>query len=355
MTLVTFASTLLIAILASIPSYNLVGAQLNDTQSQNDSNKTDYTGFHSNIEQIKGHIDMAAYNKFFNKSDLTLAHAEHPIAEVLSLITIPLTETNSEMNHTYYETLLSLATLAKENSTLIDFENQANESLNLSDDVIATVVPAAILGSSEHNASVIKDLLNTATSEYAEGVDANGLLGSIVEYQDGSAFIDRAYSLFNNTQNISNDTPVMTLLSTDFFNLTNSVNNLKDSSVINQLIAKINSELGGDDHTNDTTSQTGKHTSEDYISKIRGLLNDVIAAYEANDKVKAKELATTAYLDNFEFIEAPIGKELTAKGESLLREKLREQIDENVNLDEIKKTIADINIVLDESAAVLPN
>ena len=81
----------------------------------------------------------------------------------------------------------------------------------------------------------------------------------------------------------------------------------------------------------------------------------MIPSYEANDKVKAKELATTAYLDNFEFIESPIGKELSDKGESLLREKLRDQIDPNATLDEIKQNIDDINVVLDDAAMVLSN
>jgi hypothetical protein len=57
-------------------------------------------------------------------------------------------------------------------------------------------------------------------------------------------------------------------------------------------------------------------------------------------------------LDNFEYIETPIGKELSDRGEALLREKLSEQIDGNASLDEIRQTIAD-NTVLDESISVL--
>ncbi len=48
---------------------------------------------------------------------------------------------------------------------------------------------------------------------------------------------------------------------------------------------------------------------------IRLLLNQTIEAYSANDTIKAKELATTAYLDNFEYIEEPIGEELSEEGE----------------------------------------
>ena len=69
----------------------------------------------------------------------------------------------------------------------------------------------------------------------------------------------------------------------------------------------------------------------------------------ANDATKAEELATTAYLDNFEHIEQPIGKDLSDQGESLLREKLRAQIDGNAPVEETKQTISEINMVLDKA------
>ena len=76
------------------------------------------------------------------------------------------------------------------------------------------------------------------------------------------------------------------------------------------------------------------------------MLDQVIASYSANDSTKAEELATAAYLDNFEHIEQPIGKELSGQEESLLREKLRTQIDGNAPVEEIKQTISGINTVL---------
>src|SRR3982751_5561451 len=61
-------------------------AQTNNSQ----SNGTDYVKFHSNIEQIIGHIEKAVYNKNSNNNTLAYEHTSHPIAEVVSLITIPL-------------------------------------------------------------------------------------------------------------------------------------------------------------------------------------------------------------------------------------------------------------------------
>jgi hypothetical protein len=341
-------AVIMIAIIGFAPPNQVMG-QNNGTEQQN---QTDYTSFHSNIEQIIGHIEKAEYNKFHNNTELTLAHALHPIEEVLTLVTIPLSTADRNLNDTYYKDLNQLADLASaDNSTVDEFENKSKSATELSNKVVTTVIPADVLSTAGHNTSVIKDLLKTAASEYKEGV-AGGNITLELEYQDGSAFVDRANALFNNTQDISDDTRIITMLLSDFTNLTDSFQNLGDQAVIDQIIQKINKGLSTND-TSITSDVSTTQTSQDYIATIRGLLNEVISAYESNDKIKAKELATAAYLDNFEYIEAPIGKELSDRGEALLREKLREQIDGNASIEEIKQNIADINKVLDDSATYL--
>ena len=98
-----------------------------------------------------------------------------------------------------------------------------------------------------------------------------------------------------------------------------------------------------------TTSTDDEQSTQDYISNIRLLLNQTIDAYSANDTEKAKELATTAYLDNFEYLEDPIGEQLSEEGEELLREQLDAQIDSNASIEEIKQTVNAINKVVDEA------
>ena len=56
--------------------------------------------------------------------------------------------------------------------------------------MVTTVIPAVVLNTAEHKISVIKDLLKTAASEYKEGV-TGGNITMELEYQDGSAFVDR--------------------------------------------------------------------------------------------------------------------------------------------------------------------
>ena len=106
-------------------------------------------------------------------------------------------------------------------------------------------------------------------------------------------------------------------------------------------------------NANVTNTSNVNSSSLSYISKIRSLLDQVVSTYTANDTAKAKELATTAYLDNFENIEKPIGKELSDAGEQLLRVQLRDQISNKVSLDEIKQTISEANTVLDKAENIL--
>jgi hypothetical protein len=123
-----------------------------------------------------------------------------------------------------------------------------------------------------------------------------------------------------------------------------SISSLIYSATFTASFAQVNNTTSAN-----TTSTDNEQSTQDYISNIRLLLNQTIDAYSANDTEKAKELATTAYVDNFEFIEDPIGEQLSEEGEELLREQLGAQIDSNASIEEIKQTINAINKVLDEA------
>lgn len=97
---------------------------------------------------------------------------------------------------------------------------------------------------------------------------------------------------------------------------------------------------------------TNYHNKEksysEYIFNIRSLLNQTVSAYLDNHTSKAKEFATSACLDNFEYLEKPIDKVTADQGEDLMRVQLRGQIDAKEPIDEIIITIDKINKLLDE-------
>lgn len=335
--------TTIVAISAALP-YNLQFsfAQVNSTS----NDITDNEKFHSDIEQIIGHIKKAVFNKDNNSDTLALGHTQHPIEEILSLVSIPINNSNPNLNHTYYNDFFTLSSLALGNSSKAEFSRQAEKSIELSNKVLSTVVPANILNDTNHNISVIKDLLTTSKGEYTEGVK-DGKIILMLEYQDGSSFMGQGFEIFNNTKSITKDRDSILQM---FNNLTTSVQQIKDPSVIDTIVDKINKKLSNS-YSNTTlanASINNEKSTAEYISNIRQLLNQVISSYQSGDTAKAKELATTAYLDNFEYIENHIEKNMSNKGEDLLRIQLRDKIGNNVPLEEIKQLIGEINTFLDK-------
>ena len=353
-------------------------------QSKNNDTNIDNEKFQVDIEQIIGHIKMAEFNKNINNNTLAYNHTSHPIGEVLSLVTIPISNIDKKLNDTYFKDLYALSALVNPSSsssipsststTKEAFSKQAQSSIDLSNAVIKTVIPAKTLNTTNHNVTVIQNLLNTSKGEYEEGVK-DGKIISMLEYQDGTAFMDRAYFLFNNTKSIAANGDRQ-MISKLFANLTQSTQQQKNQDEINKIIDEINKKLaeGSTSSPSTTTNQTTTNLSSpsipatntnatntsnvnssslSYISKIRSLLDQVVSTYTANDTVKAKELATTAYLDNFENIEKSLGKELSDAGEQLLRVQLRDQIISNAPLSQIKQTINEANTVLDKAENIL--
>ena len=98
-------------------------------------------------------------------------------------------------------------------------------------------------------------------------------------------------------------------------------------------------------------------TSTGIISKVRTLLNQTLNEYRNQNFTGAQSLATSAYLDHFEFIEVPLEKHdkaLKNDTEIMLREKLRQMISQ-APVENIQQLINKININLDKAESLLAN
>lgn len=97
-------------------------------------------------------------------------------------------------------------------------------------------------------------------------------------------------------------------------------------------------------------------TTLKYITDARQLLNHALYEYQKHNYTGALVLATKAYLDNFEFVEAPLqqhDKMLEQNTEFMMRADLRDQIKHKVPLDDIKTLISKINTNLDKAEKIL--
>ena len=315
--------------------------------------------FASNIEKIKGHIEQAILNKKIGNDSLAEAHTLHPIAEIFSDITIQLADTNSDLNQTLSSSLNKLFRTVR-NSTAEQFATEANHTNKVLDRTINEVVPSSNRNNSTFNLSVVADLLNTAKGEYGEAIQ-NGKLSLIVEYQDAKGFISRAESVFNQTSSRieTQMVPKVQKINTMFSDLNKAVDNKSDTTtldaLINNTIREIAQTIGltenqllvsqGEAAATPATEESKKKSLQT-VANVRILLNQTLEVYKAQNYVEAENLATKAYLENYENIEQDIAKfdqPLEKTIEVMLREDLRHAIQQKQPVETIAQIIGNIN------------
>jgi hypothetical protein len=93
------------------------------------------------------------------------------------------------------------------------------------------------------------------------------------------------------------------------------------------------------------------------IENIKSLLSQqLLDAYRAQDFAGTEGIAIEAYLENYEFIEAPIAehdRELMEQTEVMLREELRQMITDRAPVEQIEQHINMIIANLDRAASLL--
>ena len=86
------------------------------------------------------------------------------------------------------------------------------------------------------------------------------------------------------------------------------------------------------------------------------LLNQTVDVYKRQNYTGASHLATTAYLDNFEYLEpalSKVDKILKQNTEFMMRGDLRMVIRQQVPLANVQKLVAQINTNLDQAQKLL--
>ena len=342
-------------------SPNGTSSVANETASMATAPNATFVEFVSNIEQIRGHLDQALVNKESGNDTLAQAHTLHPIEEVYASIEEQLVSQNGTLNQTLSVALQDLSSSVP-NATPEQFGGQIDSINILLDDSVETLVPSSEINNPTFNASVVGRLLHVAGHEYEEAVE-NGTVKAIVEYQDAQAFIYRAHLVFNSSANNINQSMAHEVEEVNefFSNLNGAVNNKEDPATVETTINGIIHELA--EITGLSESQLiGEEVSAEeqdpiaIINNIKSMLTQLIAAYGSQDYQGAESIAIEAYLENYEFIEAPIAQrdqQLMEQTEVMLREELRQMIMDRVPIEQVEQHIAMINANLDRAMELL--
>lgn len=145
---------------------------------------------------------------------------------------------------------------------------------------------------------------------------------SLVDYENAMGMVDISHMLYKNISKVFDDSKQKELESF-FDDLKNSLLSKSDIQSITVLIKALQTNLA--ENESDTPSNGSLRP---YFANIKNLLSDIdVAIRNDSDYSSAEKYATTAYLDNFEYLEAPLEKVdpiLMKNLELMMREQLRE-------------------------------
>lgn len=108
----------------------------------------------------------------------------------------------------------------------------------------------------------------------------------------------------------------------------------------------------GQDSDADETKPT------EIITSLRSLLNQTIVEYQNKNFSGASALVEEAYLENYEFIEAPLAEQdetLMEETELMLREQLRDLVKNDSTETDVQMLVEKINSNLDQADLLLAN
>ena len=142
-----------------------------------------------------------------------------------------------------------------------------------------------------------------------------------------------------------------------FRQIENSISQKTDQESVLRLIAAIERDLSEELSLSEGSERAGEHTK--YFSTIRTLLSNIITEVKENgDYKEADKNAITAYLDNYEYLEAPIEKhdpQLMVDIEIDMRETLRQMLKERESPENLESFINGILEKIDIAEDLLKN
>lgn len=307
--------------------------------------------FAQSLEETLGHFWAIEQNLDEQNADLALVHATHPISELYDIMKPELSEYDPELDSQVRDTLIQLQNKA---STKVSRE-QAQMAIDEAKEIIeiarSTVVGDKLSADPIFKAKIMKGLLETSIAEYHEAV-SDGKIIEMAEFQDGSAFVWKSEQIFKTIEN-DIDPHIAEEIEEYYEDLWDSYEKKADPT-------QVETFAGGIIHEVEEITGIEEEDSDllEYVENIRNLLSQTKTEYGNGNNDVALSLATKAYLDNFEFLEAPLvelgQEELMEEVEIMLREDLRQMIRDGEPASVVNSQVDSILEKMDTIATIVP-
>ena len=314
-----------------------------------ESDYEDKLSFAGSLEETLGHFWAIEKNLDDKNADLALVHATHPIAELYLSMKPDLKAANPEFDAKIQKTLMDLGKKTGSDVTREDAQTALEKAKAIIQEARILIVGNDLSQDTTFKAKLMQGLLKTSIGEYKEGVK-NGQIEMMAEFQDGSAFVWRSQQIFDE---IKSD------MSEDSTNeITKSYDDLWNAYKVHAEPVQI--EAIANEIINDLDKVTGEKNTDlsTHVQNIRDLLTDAKTKYADGDKDTALRIATKAYLDNFEYLKAPLAKSgqenLMKELETMMRIDLLDMISNDAPVSEVNQQVDTIIQKIDTVSKIVP-
>jgi high-affinity iron transporter len=327
-----------------------------------------------NIERIRNQILLTERSLVVvGDNDMAFAHSYIPHSAIFPSIKSQLNDINSKSALSLESLLTDLPIIIKtseEADSKGKIKNDLTEIEELLDNISNQSIGKDLLSNKTMIAHTIVFLLRDAGKSYqlsnaaavAEPIDQqqqqtdNNKKFSKVDYENAQGLVNLSRSNYEKISD-SVDERRRNEISSFFRQIENSISQKTDQESVLRLIAAIERDLSEELSLSEGSELAGEHTK--YFSTIRTLLSNIITEVKENGDYKAADKnAIAAYLDNYEYLEAPIEKhdpQLMVDIEIDMREKLREMLRERESPENLESFINGILEKIGKAEELLKN
>lgn len=299
-----------------------------------------------NVQRILEQMNLVQAS--LTKGDNTRAFEHAYISHSITLPSIKdkLKEIDQDSTARLESLLIDLPILVKSSSQSPEIESKLTEITSILNKFNSQLLDPNNANYYSVVASTIIVLLNDTAkfyelSDFGDTKDPSNQ----VDYENAVGTIDLSQNLYKNISKSFSDSKQQEFESF-FTDLKNYLSTKSEAENISKLVKAIQSNL-----SEESNVQSGD-SLQIYFANIKDLLTKIDSALKNNsDFISAQKYATTAYLDNFEYIEAPLEKvdpTLMLNIEIMMREDLRELLK---NEEQAQATVLLSNITTNLSQA----
>ena len=313
---------------------------------------------HIGLERINSQLDLSEQNIKSNNFNNAFSHAYLTHANIFPDIKFDLQSLDPILSSKLEGLLTDFSILIKDstNGNTQKIEQMLKEIRNTISIIDSKILADNTLGDKIFRIQSSIQLLNDASNFLSFTNSTNTEDKKILNYDNTKGTVERSKYQINqiptNEFNDDEKNQIMSMFSKIKKELTE--NSFGDLSLSITSLKKYLTEV-----VNVNNSRVLPDELQNYFSTINGLLdNALIEIRENNDYKKAEKDVMSAYLDNYEYLEAPIEKNdptLMSDIEINMREELRNLIKNNEKLEVIEPFVNQIKTQLDQAKIVLQN